>query len=70
MTHAEILAVAGLTPADLTGGSLAVRSPIDGAELARITETRPEDMAAIIAKSQNAFKAWRTVPAPDRKSHV
>ncbi|HEX9858327.1 MAG TPA: aldehyde dehydrogenase family protein [Paracoccaceae bacterium] len=66
MTHAEILAVAGLTPADLTGGSLAVRSPIDGAELARITETRPEDMAAIIAKSQDAFKAWRTVPAPRR----
>lgn len=66
MTHAEILSAAGLTPADLTGGTLAARSPIDGAEIARLRETRPAEMPAIIARSQAAFRAWRTVPAPRR----
>ena len=66
MTHAEILAAAGLTKADLTGGSLSVHSPIDGADLARVHETRAEDMPAIIARSQAAFRQWREVPAPRR----
>ena len=66
MTHAEILAAAGLTQADLTGGSLHVQSPIDGAELARVNETRAEDMPAIITRSQAAFRQWREVPAPRR----
>ena len=50
MTHAEILAAAGLTKADLTGGTLPVRSPIDGADLAQVHETKAEDMPAIIAR--------------------
>jgi aldehyde dehydrogenase (NAD+) len=66
MTHAEILAAAGLTRADLTGGSLPVRSPIDGVDLAQVHETKAEDMPAIIARSQAAFRQWRDVPAPRR----
>ncbi|MGB4907845.1 MAG: aldehyde dehydrogenase family protein, partial [Tabrizicola sp.] len=66
MTHAEILAAAGLTKTDLTGGTLAVHSPIDGAELARVHETAAADMPAIIARSQAAFRQWRDVPAPRR----
>ncbi len=66
MTHADILKAAGLTAAELTGGSLTVTSPIDGAEIAKVKETKAEDMPAIIAKSQAAFKEWRTVPAPRR----
>lgn len=66
MTHAEILAAAGLTKTDLTGGTLPVRSPIDGAELAKVTETQAEDMPAIIARAQAAFRKWREVPAPRR----
>ena len=66
MTHAETLKAAGLTTADLTGGTLVVHSPIDGAEVARVTETALADMPAIIARSQAAFKAWRDVPAPRR----
>lgn len=62
-TAAEILAANGL--AGLTG-SLPVHSPIDGAEIARVPETAPGDMAAVIARSQAAFKAWRSVPAPRR----
>ncbi|MGB3179573.1 MAG: aldehyde dehydrogenase family protein, partial [Albidovulum sp.] len=66
MTHEDILKAAGLTQSDVTGGTLAVHSPIDGAEVAKVAETNPADMAKIIAKSQEAFKAWRTVPAPRR----
>ena len=66
MTHAQTLKAAGLTTADLTGGTLVVHSPIDGAEVARVTETALADMPAIIARSQAAFKAWRDVPAPRR----
>ena len=66
MSHEDILKAAGLTQAEVTGGTLAVHSPIDGAEVARVRETDPADMAKIIARSQEAFKAWRTVPAPRR----
>lgn len=66
MTHAQTLQAAGLTEADLTGGSLTVRSPIDGAEVARVTETRAADMDAVIARAQGAFAVWRSVPAPRR----
>jgi len=66
MTHAEILAAAGLTKSDLTGGTLAVHSPIDGAEIAKVHETLAGDMPAIIDRSQAAFRHWRDVPAPRR----
>ncbi|MEJ2623385.1 MAG: aldehyde dehydrogenase family protein [Pseudolabrys sp.] len=66
MTHHETLAAAGLSEAELTGGTLAVHSPIDGAEVAKVKETKPSDMPAIIAKAQAAFRAWRQVPAPRR----
>ena len=66
MTAQDILAAAGFAAADLTGGTLLVRSPIDGTELARLRETDPAQMPAIIAKAQAAFRAWRSVPAPRR----
>ncbi|MCB1478237.1 MAG: aldehyde dehydrogenase family protein [Rhodobiaceae bacterium] len=66
MTHKDVLAAAGLTEAELTGGTLAVKSPIDGVEVARVKETDPADMPAIIARAQEAFRAWRQVPAPRR----
>ncbi len=66
MTHHDILKACGLTSAELTGGTLAVRSPIDGAEIARVHETSAEDMKDVIARSVAAFKAWRDVPAPRR----
>lgn len=66
MTHAQILAAAALTEQDISGGTLTVHSPIDGAPVANVTETKVEDMAAIIAQSQTAFKEWRKLPAPRR----
>ncbi|PKP75544.1 MAG: aldehyde dehydrogenase family protein [Alphaproteobacteria bacterium HGW-Alphaproteobacteria-6] len=66
MTHDDILKAAGLGKAELAGGTLVVRSPIDGAEVARVRETDAAAMPAIIARAQQAFRAWRQVPAPRR----
>jgi L-aminoadipate-semialdehyde dehydrogenase len=66
MTSEDILKRAGLDPAELSGGALAVRSPIDGAEIARLRETPLSDMPAVIARAKTAFAAWRDVPAPRR----
>jgi aldehyde dehydrogenase (NAD+) len=43
-----------------------VRSPIDGAEIGRAPVTAVADMPAVIARSRQAFLAWREVPAPRR----
>jgi aldehyde dehydrogenase (NAD+) len=66
MTHDDILKAAGLTKTDLTGGSLAVHSPIDGTEIAGVHETPVGEMPKVIARSQDAFKKWRDLPAPRR----
>jgi len=66
MVSEDVLERAGLTQAELQGGSLSVRSPIDGAEIARICETAPSEMAAVIDRARSAFVAWREVPAPRR----
>src|SRR6202161_4019897 len=66
MTSGDILEHLGLTTAALSGGSLSVCSPIDGAEIARIRETPADDMPGIIERAQNSFLAWREVPAPRR----
>jgi aldehyde dehydrogenase (NAD+) len=66
MAHSEILAAAGLMQDDFTGGTLVVRSPIDGAELARVRETSLSEMTAVIARAKSAFEVWRLVPAPRR----
>ena len=66
MTNAEILAAAGLTHDDLSGGTLNVRSPINGSHLAALRETGVSDMASIVDASLGAFRQWREVPAPRR----
>ncbi|QLC24920.1 aldehyde dehydrogenase family protein [Parasphingopyxis algicola] len=66
MSHQQILAAAGLTESDISGGELVVRSPIDGAEVARVKETALSEMPGIVAASKDAFEAWREVPAPRR----
>ena len=48
------------------GGSLAVRTPIDGSLLASLTPDTPASVDAAIAQAQAAFLAWRSTPAPVR----
>ncbi|MBM3467857.1 MAG: aldehyde dehydrogenase family protein [Alphaproteobacteria bacterium] len=47
-------------------GTLRVRSPLDGEEIARIGGTPLDQVEKIIHQSQNAFLKWRTIPAPKR----
>jgi aldehyde dehydrogenase (NAD+) len=65
MTH-EVLKRAGIKSEELSGGALAVRSPIDGAEIARVKETSLAEMPAVVARARSAFLLWREVPAPRR----
>lgn len=45
---------------------LAVHSPIDGRELAAFPAAAPEDVAEVVTAAAEAFRIWRTVPAPRR----
>jgi len=47
-------------------GSLQVRSPIDGAPLARLPELPASAIGDMVTRSRAAFRAWRLVPAPVR----
>lgn len=66
MNHAEILAASGLSQTDLSGGDLAVFSPVDGSEIARLKTDSVAETEAMIAKGKDAAKAWREIPAPRR----
>lgn len=66
MTHKDVLEAAGITAKELTGGTLPVRSPIDGSLLGHIAETSAEETAQIIERAKGAFGQWRRVPAPRR----
>jgi len=66
MDALQTLAAAGLTKDDIDGGTLAVRSPIDLSDLGQVRETPVGEMPAVIARAQEAFKAWRRIPAPRR----
>ncbi|HMI41434.1 MAG TPA: aldehyde dehydrogenase family protein [Sphingomicrobium sp.] len=47
-------------------GDLVSHSPIDGSEIGRVRIANAEDVAAACERSAEAFKIWRTVPAPRR----
>lgn len=55
-----------LDPTTMAGGTLPVRSPIDGSEIARVSLHGPRDVDAAIARAQTAFLTWREIPAPKR----
>ena len=65
-TPQEILRALGLTADSLSGGTLIARSPIDGAELARVHEHTLAQAHAAITRAHQASQAWRDVPAPRR----
>lgn len=56
----------GLEATRLREGALAVHSPIDGSLLARLMPHDDAATEAAIARSMEAFRAWRRVPAPRR----
>jgi aldehyde dehydrogenase (NAD+) len=66
MTHDDVLDRIGLTRTERAGGSLAVRSPIDGAVIAELRVDSPADVDAKVRLANAAFGVWRRVPAPRR----
>ena len=65
-TASDLLERLGVDSALVTGGDLAVRTPITGEEIARVARTGAEETDAAVARSVAAFDAWRDVPAPRR----
>jgi aldehyde dehydrogenase (NAD+) len=65
-TPQEILRALGLNADSLTGGTLIARSPIDGAELARVHEHSAAQAHTAITRAHQASLVWRDVPAPRR----
>ncbi len=49
-----------------TGGDLAVRTPIDGSQLATLRVDDDASIAAKLVQAHTAFLAWRTTPPPRR----
>ncbi|MEO1192639.1 MAG: aldehyde dehydrogenase family protein [Pseudomonadota bacterium] len=66
MTHQTILTDLGFDPAELSGGTLQVTSPIDGTTIAELPETPSDSLADRLDLAEAAFKTWRSVPAPAR----
>ena len=60
------LAELGIDAAGTRGGSLQVRSPIDGSTLAELPEAQAADVEQALAAAQSAFTQWRDIPAPRR----
>ncbi|KXV20772.1 L-piperidine-6-carboxylate dehydrogenase [Gluconobacter oxydans] len=56
----------GVSPDLYTGGSLAVKSPLTGEVIAEVAEISAEQAKETVARSLDAFKTWRRVPAPRR----
>lgn len=48
------------------GGLLAIHSPATGEFIANVHQATDGDYEAVMAKAQEAFAYWRTVPAPKR----
>ena len=51
-------------------GDLAARTPVTGGELARLRSHTAADVTRIVGEAQDAFREWRTVPAPVRGALV
>ncbi|NND82583.1 MAG: aldehyde dehydrogenase family protein [Gammaproteobacteria bacterium] len=56
----------GLDAASLSGGNLAVHSPIDGSLLAEVSLTSAAQFNDTVDRAEAAFQQWRSVPAPKR----
>ncbi len=61
-----ILTELGVSADRYTGGTLAVTSPVTGAEIGRLKEHSTDEAKAAIAAAHDAFLSWRNVPAPKR----
>ncbi|MEO1242266.1 MAG: aldehyde dehydrogenase family protein [Pseudomonadota bacterium] len=66
MNITDLMSRLGVDEASLNSGNLSVETPIDGSEIGRIAVDDAGAVDAKIAKAQEAFLKWRSVPAPRR----
>ncbi|WP_159952585.1 aldehyde dehydrogenase family protein [Rhizobium sp. 18065] len=62
----SLMATFGVDAKALEGGTLTVRSPINGEKLAALVEISAGDTKTAIDAAHQAFLEWRLVPAPQR----
>jgi aldehyde dehydrogenase (NAD+) len=62
----DLLSALGVAASAHTGGTLDVRSPVDGAILAYVHQASAADARAAVAAAHAAYLQWRIVPAPKR----
>jgi aldehyde dehydrogenase (NAD+) len=62
----NLLNALGVPTQALQGGTLQVRSPIDGRDIAALREATRDGVQAAVARAHDAFLKWRSVPAPKR----
>jgi aldehyde dehydrogenase (NAD+) len=63
---AALLERLGVDPTRVSEGDLAVRTPITGEEIGRVTRADAAATDAAVARAVRAFETWRDVPAPRR----
>ena len=63
---ADLLAQLGVAKDALSGGDLAVRTPVTGEAIASLRQVTPADAGKAIEAAHAAFLQWRLVPAPRR----
>ena len=63
---AAILEKLGVDKALYAGGGMASYSPVTGEQIAALKTVSASEAAAAIAKTDEAFRTWRLVPAPRR----
>jgi len=66
MSYTEIFNKLGFSEDEYTNGTLDVHTPIDGSKIASVAEIDSGEMENMIARSKEAFTAWKTIPAPRR----
>ena len=49
-----------------SGATINANSPVDGSLIAQVQCTTKEDYEKVVTKASEAFKVWRTMPAPQR----
>ena len=62
----DLMRAFGVAEAVLKEGGLTVRSPINGAVIAKVELHAPADADRAIHAADAAFRIWRAVPAPKR----
>ena len=62
----------GAFAGEWSGGGTTIEkfSPVDGKSLGKVRTASPDDYEKVVARAEEAFKKWRTVPAPVRGETV